>query len=243
MKHLDLFSGIGGFALAAQWNGLETIALCEINEYCQRVLQRHWPGVPIIGDIREHDWEQWRRTSGDVFLLTGGFPCQPFSIAGKRRGSGDDRHLWPAMRDVIRDVRPTWCLCENVPGIINMELDAVLADLACLGYAAQPLVVPACAVEADHERGRVWIVAHADGAGLQKSWERRASEKAQGGFAFEPTIAGFPRREAYPDLLRKVHGIPRRMDRIAALGNSIVPQVAAEIIRCIVLAQQPVNNQ
>lgn len=161
MTHLDLFSGIGGFALAAKRVGIETIGFCEIDPYASAVLRKHWPGVTNYGDIRNV-----RGIRAD--LVTGGFPCQPFSEAGKRRGAADDRHLWPQMLRVIKGARPTWVLGENVPGIINMELDQVLLELADIGYTAWPLVIPALAVDADHMRKRVWILAHANRSGRKR---------------------------------------------------------------------------
>jgi len=154
--HLDLFSGIGGFALAANAAGYKTIGFSEIEPYACKILKRHWPDVPNYGDIRNVRGIRCE-------LLTGGFPCQPFSLAGKQRGAKDDRHLWPEMCRVIAEARPSWVLGENVPGIIGMELDNVLADLEHLGYACWPIVVPACAVDARHRRDRVWIVAYAAG--------------------------------------------------------------------------------
>lgn len=159
MRHLDLFSGIGGFALAARWTGkIETVQFVEIEPFCQAVLRKHWPDVPIHGDIKTFDAKQY---AGTIDLLTGGFPCQPFSVAGKRQGKGDDRHLWPAMLEVIKTVGPRWILGENVAGIVQMELDAVLSDLEGEGYECQALVIPACALDAPHRRDRVWVVAHA----------------------------------------------------------------------------------
>jgi DNA (cytosine-5)-methyltransferase 1 len=168
--HLDLFSGIGGFALSAQAAGYQTIGFSEIEPYACKVLKRHWPDVPNFGDIRNV-----RNVRAD--LVTGGFPCQPFSVAGKRGGSKDDRHLWPEMCRVIAETRPVWVLGENVPGIINMELDSVLSDLENLGYTAWPLVIPACAVDARHRRDRVWIVAHSESrvSGEPETRDRRES--------------------------------------------------------------------
>jgi len=158
MKHIDLFSGIGGFALAAHWAGYRTEVFCEQDPFCQQVLRRHWPAVPVVPDIRDFDGSAYRGAD----LLTGGFPCQPFSTAGKRRGDQDDRFLWPEMLRVISEARPHWCLLENVAGIISMALDDVLSDLENEGYATQAFVLPACAVNAPHKRDRVWIVAHTD---------------------------------------------------------------------------------
>jgi len=163
--HLDLFSGIGGFALAAKWNGYRTVGFCDNEPYAQAVLKKHWPEVPCHKDIREVRGELY----AGVTLLTGGFPCQPFSNAGKQRGKNDDRYLWPEMLRVIREARPTWIIGENVAGIVNMELDQVCADLEGQGYEVEPIIVPACAVDAPHRRDRVWIVGHSKLNGLTAS--------------------------------------------------------------------------
>jgi len=155
--HLDLFSGIGGFALAAQWAGFRTIGFCEIDKYCQKVLAKNFGNeIPIWNDIRDVGFTDWGIPNCD--LITGGFPCQPFSVAGKRRGAADDRAIWPEMFRVISEARPAWVLGENVPGIIPMELDNVLSDLEGIGYATRAFVIPACAVDARHRRDRLWVV-------------------------------------------------------------------------------------
>ena len=159
MRVLDLFSGIGGFSLGLESVGMQTVAFCEQDKFCQKVLNKHWPDVPIHEDITKLDGRAYRDT---VELICGGFPCQPFSVAGKQRGSEDDRALWPQMLRVIREVQPTWVIGENVTGIINMELDNVLSDLEAEGYSCQTFVIPACAVDAQHRRDRVWVVAHAE---------------------------------------------------------------------------------
>jgi DNA (cytosine-5)-methyltransferase 1 len=170
LTHLDLFSGIGGFALAARMTGsIETVAFCEREDYAQRVLKKHWPDVPICDDIHTLKGNNY----GPIDLITGGFPCQPYSLAGKRGGNDDDRALWPQMLRVIREARPTWVIGENVPGIISLALDGVLADLECEGYACETFAIPACAVDAKHRRNRVWIVAHCqkflrDGGGIEQ---------------------------------------------------------------------------
>ena len=153
--HLDLFSGIGGFALAAGWAGYRTVGFCEVEDYPRRILSKRFSGVPIHGDIRELDGSDYQ----GVTLITGGYPCQPFSQAGKRQGAADDRHLWPEMLRVVKQARPAWVLAENVAGHITLGLDEVLADLEGEGYAARAVVIPACAVDAPHRRDRVWIVA------------------------------------------------------------------------------------
>jgi len=163
--HLDLFSGIGGFALAAKWNGYRTVGFCDNEPYAQAVLKKHWPEVPCHKDIREVRGELY----AGVTLLTGGFPCQPFSVAGKQRGKDDNRYLWPEMLRVIQEARPTWIIGENVAGIVNLALDQVCADLEGQGYEVEPIIVPACAVDAPHRRDRVWIVGHSKLDGLTAS--------------------------------------------------------------------------
>jgi len=167
VRALDLFSGIGGIALAAEWAGIETAAFCEIEPYCRRVLSRHWPGVPIYEDVRELTRERLERDGviddvRTIDIVLGGYPCQPFSVAGKRRGAEDDRHLWPEMFRLVRELRPAWVLGENVAGHVHLGLDDVLADLESEGYTCRAFLIPACAVGAPHRRERVFIVAHAD---------------------------------------------------------------------------------
>jgi len=168
---LDLFSGIGGISLGLESVGYKTIGFCESDDYCSRVLRRHWRDVPIHPDVRELDGRQYKDTAQ---LVAGGFPCQPFSVAGQRGGSDDDRNLWPEMFRVIREVEPTWCLIENVPGIVWMELDRVLADLEDEGYACQAFDIPAAAVDANHIRARIWIVAYSDSNAIRQRPERPA---------------------------------------------------------------------
>jgi len=163
MRVLDLFSGIGGFSLGLERAGMETVAFCEYDEKCRQVLKKHWPDVPQYNDVRTLTKEQLDNDGiTDIGLVCGGYPCQPFSTAGKRQGEADDRHLWPELFRLVQEIRPTWVLCENVAGHISMGLDSVLADLESEGYSSQPLVIPACAVGAYHRRDRVWILAHSD---------------------------------------------------------------------------------
>jgi len=169
--HIDLFSGVGGFALASNAAGFESRVFCESDPYCCKVLKRHWPDVPIIPDIRDFDGTRWRGAD----LLTGGFPCQPFSVCGERRGEEDDRHLWPEMFRVIKEARPDFVLAENVAGLINMALDDVLSQLEGEGYSTGTVVLPACAVNAPHRRDRVWILAHADSIRCEHPLERQDS--------------------------------------------------------------------
>ena len=153
------------------------MGFCEIEPYCQKVLRKHWPDVPIYDDVRELKGE----TVGPVDIITGGYPCQPFSVAGKRRGEADDRHLWPEFARLIRELRPRWVLGENVAGHINMGLDEVLADLEGLGYRWEAFVIPACAVDAPHRRFRVWIVANriSSGVGANAGAQSRTEEERE----------------------------------------------------------------
>jgi len=175
MRVLDLFSGIGGFSLGLTRAGMRTTAFCEIEEYPRSILRRHWPDVPIFSDVRKLHATDLPEA---VDLICGGYPCQPFSVAGKRQGQDDDRHLWPEIVRLIRELdattgKPTWCIFENVAGHVSMGLDQVLLDLEAEGYAAWPFIVPACAVNAPHRRDRVWIVAHASRQLLNRSGNTR----------------------------------------------------------------------
>lgn len=192
LTHIDLFSGIGGFSLAARWAGIQTVQFVEIDKFCQQVLRKNFPGIPIHDDIKTFDGTKYP----NVFLLTGGFPCQPFSCAGKQRGTDDNRYLWPEMLRVISEVRPCWIIGENVAGINSLfqydsfsemegkeyltpedakadfkgisertgtnSLWVVLDDLEKIGYSVQTCIIPACAVNAPHRRDRVWIVANSE---------------------------------------------------------------------------------
>jgi site-specific DNA-cytosine methylase len=162
IRHLDLFSGIGGFALAARATGIvETVGFCEIDPFNRRTLARHWPGVPQHDDITTLTGDALSRF-GRIDFITGGFPCQPFSYAGVRRGAADDRHLWPHLRRVLDEARPSVFLGENVVGLVTLGFDTVAADLEADGYAWGAVIVPAAAVNALHRRDRIWIMAHAD---------------------------------------------------------------------------------
>ena len=162
MQVLDLFSGIGGFSLGLKRAGMETIGFCEIDPFCRKVLAKHWPDVTVHTDIRGLNGKDYK---GRADVICGGFPCQPFSQAGKRRGTEDDRHLWPEMLRIISEVRPTWVIGENVIGFVKMELDSVLSDLEREGYQTRAFIIPACGIDAPHKRDRVWIIAHANSEG------------------------------------------------------------------------------
>ncbi len=162
MRVGNLFNGIGGFALAAHWMGWENIMHCEIDPFCNKVMNYHFPNSVQHEDIRTTDFAIWR---GKLDLITGGFPCQPYSTAGKRKGKEDDRHLWPQMLRAIREIQPGWIVGENVRGLTNwnggLVFDEVQADLEAEGYEVLPFLLPACAVNAPHRRDRIWFIAYA----------------------------------------------------------------------------------
>jgi DNA (cytosine-5)-methyltransferase 1 len=236
MKVLDLFSGIGGFSLAARQAGFETVGFCEIDPFCRKVLAKHWPNVPIWPDVRTMEFE------GDVDIITGGIPCQPFSIAGKKRGRNDSRHLWPEMYRLIAELKPRFVLIENVAGFVELELDNVLDDLELQGYETQSFIIPACAAGAPHRRERLWIIAHANGVRrthgrcdrqeryVQTDIDRDVSALQSIWSQFQPiawaayeTDEWLQRNASHG---RGDNGIPDRLDRVKALGTAIVPQVA-----------------
>ena len=167
LTHLSLFSGIGGLDLAAEWAGIQTVGQCEWAEYPAKVLEKHWPNVPRWKDIRTLTGDSFYERTGrrTVDIISGGFPCQPFSVAGKQRGKEDDRYLWPEMVRVIKELRPTWVVGENVAGIVRMALADILSELEACGYQTRTFLVPACAIGARHRRYRVAIVAHSDSGG------------------------------------------------------------------------------
>lgn len=157
LTHIDLFTGIGGFVLACEWAGIKTEVFCEYDKRCQEFLQRTYPGVPLVSDVREFDGTRWRGR----FLLTGGVPCQPASRAGKQRGKDDVRWLWLEAIRVIGEAKPSWCLLENPPGIGDVGLKGILNDMESQGYEVRVFGIPACAVGSPQLRNRYWLVANA----------------------------------------------------------------------------------
>ena len=323
MNHIDLFSGIGGFAYAAQqvWGDeYHNMLFCDNNIFCQEVLKKNFGKDSLIyGDIKELTRErfiadtecmrelqsergkqnEWRRIGYEIDLLTGGFPCQPFSQAGKRKGASDDRYLWPEMLRVIQDFKPTWVIAENVLGILTIEgglvFESVCLDLEGEGYEVQPFIIPAVAKNAPHRRDRVWIVAHrndtrsrtlTDGVDKDRQKENEgrqeqpfggidgqssnapdtAGERLQGHLCEQGKIgcdarpssksgSGFSDWERNwlevatefcgvdDGLPAELHGLKlskarHRVERLKALGNSIVPQVAMEIMKAIQEAER-----
>lgn len=184
MNHGSLFSGIGGFDLAAQWMGWKNVFQVEIDSYCQRVLQKNFPNVARYGDIKEFDGTKYR---GAIDVISGGFPCQPFSRAGRQQGEEDNRYLWPEMLRVINEVKPKFVVGENVAGIVNLALDEVCSSLEDSGYKIEIFNIPACAVGADHIRERIWILAYSGSDSISQcllnwngqqieEWDKRKKE-------------------------------------------------------------------
>jgi len=279
LRVLDLFSGIGGFSLGLErTGGFETVAFCEYEPFPRAVLAKHWPNVPCFPDVRTLKGSD---IDGPVDVICGGYPCQPFSSAGKRRGKEDDRHLWPEFSRLVAQLRPSWVIGENVAGHISMGLDDVLSDLEGQGYACRTFVIPACAVGALHRRDRCWTVAHA--AQLQRNGGEHYdsghsegtrtvqdvsklrnrngdqnvanadSQRPQGrsktrdagsqwkGCNQQPQRCADLPRAAWlpePDVGRVANGVSRRVDRLKALGNAVVPQVPEMIGYAILQAEK-----
>jgi DNA (cytosine-5)-methyltransferase 1 len=188
MRHGSLFSGIGGFDLASEWMGWENVFHCEWNEFGQKVLNYYWPKAISYHDITKTDFSIHR---GTIDIITGGFPCQPYSMAGKRKGKEDERHLWPEMLRAIREIQPTWVVGENVLGLVNWDgglvFHEVQADLEAQGYEVQPYVLPAASVNAPHRRDRVWFVAYSKScADSRKSRKLSNEAKEENGGWIEP---------------------------------------------------------
>lgn len=180
MTHGSLFSGIGGFDLAAEWMGWENVFSCEKDDKANEVLKKNFPNVTHHRDIYKLDGKQYE---GQVDVITGGFPCQPFSIAGKRKGRGDDRYLWPEMLRIIKEVKPSYVVGENVFGLVNMEngrtLDDICSSLENEGYTVESFIIPACAVQAWHRRDRIWIIAYANNGNERRTSRRFQSKDGQ----------------------------------------------------------------
>ena len=308
-KHLDLFSGIGGFSLGLEaTGGFETVAFCEIEKFPRKILKKHWPNVKQYKDIKELTNGQLE-TDGiiPIDIITGGYPCQPFSVAGSQRGEKDKRHLWPEMFRLVKECKPTWVIGENVSGHIKLGLDTVLEDLESEGYSTRAFSISASSVGANHKRERVWIVGHSQHNGSSSSTKsrsfketsdnnqegkneagelagagrsnggadvedtrrtlrqgslfetenenetgkenadqfERSSETSRNGISYtngtgsqglgterelresqeERQISWERWWEFEPDVGRVAHGVPKRVDRLKGLGNSLVPAI------------------
>tara|TARA_B100000575_G_scaffold294233_1_gene308824 strand:- start:450 stop:1271 length:822 start_codon:yes stop_codon:yes gene_type:complete len=267
MRLLDLFSGIGGFSYAAEKlvGGYETVAFCEQDEFCQKVLRKHWKDVPIYDDVRTIDAARL----GRIDIVAGGFPCQAVSQAGLQKATEDDRWLWDEMLRIIQDCKPRWVIGENVVGLININegvlFEQVQTDLEKEGYSVQSVVIPACAKNAPHRRDRVWIVSNSNSHrsktrlsgqdkgqignteksinrdNRQRGWETihdRATQRKMG-YLDDGISKGLLRHfDREPEHIPRVTtGEKDRSKKLRSLGNSIVPQVAAEIFNAIKVAE------
>jgi len=232
---LDLFSGIGGFSYGLELasSKFKTVQFVEVNEYCRRIIQLRWPGVPVHDDIKT-----FTARPGEYDLVTAGWPCQPWSKAGKQLGAEDDRDLWPEVRRLIKAARPQWFLGENVRAIVEapMGLDRCLSDLEDIGYDTRAFIVPALGVDARHIRDRLFVTAcrmadaRAPGLPLPQQGKLPVAQRDE-----ERRTAPQPHWwPAEPNVCRVAYGLPRRVDRLRSLGNSVVPQVVAQFGRAII---------
>jgi DNA (cytosine-5)-methyltransferase 1 len=263
----SLFSGIGGLDLGLERAGFKVIWQSEIDDYCNKVLKKHWPEVPNHGNIKDIDWSTIERPN----VICGGYPCQPFSLAGRRQGTDDPRHLWPWVRTAISELRPDYAVLENVRGHLTMGGIEVIGELAEIGYDAEWRIVSAAGLGAPHRRDRLIIVAYPNDArgrtpergtnivGAQEVQERQnvAQFRVSGrgtnvadtagtgleravGSVFKGHGKGFTNGgwwQVEPDVGRVVNGVSHRVDRLRGLGNAVVPQVAEYIGRLIMAAE------
>lgn len=240
MTHASLFSGIGGFDLAAEWAGWQTLFNCEIDEWSRNILKYYWPNAKQNTDIRTTDFTVWR---GRIDVLSGGFPCQPFSQAGKRRGTEDERHLWPEMLRAIREILPRWIVGENVRGIVNWQdglvFEQVCSDLENEGYKVQPYLLPITAVNGHIERYRCWFIAHADSFGLCKAqvFGRTASRIEVQPECEMPTLEAVISHDFRSESHKYgiVDGVPVGLDEcsIKGYGNAVSPVLVYRIFDTI----------
>lgn len=246
MKSIELFAGIGGIALAAEWAGIETVAFCEREHFCKKVLNKHWPNVPVFDDVRTLNRKVLEDQGviahgGSVDIISGGYPCQPFSSPGKRKGENDDRNLWPEVKRLLKEIRPTWFVGENVAGHIALGLDTVLYDLENIGYSWESFVIPAAAVGANHERFRVFIVAYSNSKSEFQTHTTIGSigniRNTRENFTWSTRreISGIHWKTHQPAVCRMDDGISRKLDkdRLIALGNAVVPHQIYPILYSI----------
>ena len=251
MKHGSLFSGIGGFDLAAEWMGWENIFHCEWMPFPRQILKYYWPNSISYENICTTDFTIHR---GKIDLISGGFPCQPYSTAGKRKGKEDERHLWPEMLRAIREIKPRWVVGENVRGLVSwsdgLVFEEVQSDLEAEGYEVQPFLLPACGLNAPHRRDRIWFVAHSLCERYSRSTstrieenERRIIHNENRKHTGENKKTDWNNWPNQPYVLLRDNGFPGGLDNktfstirresIKGAGNAIVPQVALQIFKAI----------
>jgi len=251
LRHGSLFSGIGGFDLAAEWAGWENVFHCEWNPFGQQVLKHYWPNAESFFDINTSDFSKY---ANGIDILTGGFPCQPFSATGQRRGTADQRHLWPRMLEVIKAIQPRYIVGENVYGLVNwskgLVFDQVHSDLEAEGYDVQAYVLPAAGVNAPHRRYRIWFVAYNNATDSNRErLQRRDGQRKKGKnkqknriktfneptkwetFPTKPPVCGG--NDGLPDQLDGITFQCYRLESLKAYGNAIVPQLALQIFNAI----------
>lgn len=246
MRVLDLFSGIGGIALGLHRAGMQTVGFCEIDPYCRRVLAKHWPGVWIHDDVRTLTRELVAERCGSVDLIAGGFPCQDVSNAGKRIGiEGPSSGLWREYARLICDIRPSYVVVENVPGLLTNGLDRVLSDLAACGFDAEWQVLPGGSFGAPFVRERVFVVAYPHGqhGRTRRPWRHTGNAPwllvpGKSRKSADAAATGIGHWADEPGLDRLVCGVPPALDRLRGVGNAVVPAVSEYIGRLILEAIQ-----
>lgn len=245
LRLLDLFSGIGGFSLGLErTGGFKTVAFCEIEPFCRRVLAKHWPEVPCYDDVRTLTADRLSADGIAIDAICGGFPCQDISSAGSRAGlEGEKSGLWRQYARLIGELQPRFVIVENVSDLLHRGLDSVLGALASLGYGSEWHCIPASAVGAPHDRDRVWIVAYPDRDGNREELHigplsRLTSCTSRRDNAYGLDLVENGPWSSMPDILRMDYGLPRELDRIRALGNAVVPQIPEMIGRAILASME-----
>jgi DNA (cytosine-5)-methyltransferase 1 len=246
MNVLDLFSGIGGFSLGLERAGMKTVAFCEIEEYPRKVLAKHWPNIPIYNDVRELTGDRLKQDGISVDVISGGFPCQDISVGHTWREArglqGERSGLWSEIVRLVDDIRPQFLIAENVAALRGRGLTQCLQDLWSVGYDAEWHIIPAAAVGLDHQRERVWIIAYPTGQRIQGLW-------AEGQQITRPLDKEFlsirdsnGQWKVEPDVCRVADGVSRRVDRLKAIGNAVVPQIPELIGRTIMEATHAIRK-
>ena len=265
MTHLSLFTGIGGLDLAAEWAGFETVGQCEWADYPTKVLEKHWPDVPRWRDIHDLSADEFVRRTGrtEVTVISGGFPCQPHSVAGLRKASSDERDLWPEYRRVVSEIRPKWVVAENVRGLLSSEdgrfFRGILRDFSNLGFNVGWCCYRAADVGAIHARKRIAISAHADSKPLQRVFagdcgQKTCREKTPGKWGLdgqwikqregiETVLPMGGTKLIKPLISRSDDGFPRAMDRNKCLGNAVVPQQFYPVFKAIAEVEEEIESE
>lgn len=256
MKSIELFAGVGGISLAAHWAGIETIAFCEQNHFCQKVISKNFPDYPIYDDVCTLTKDKLIadgviEKNGTIDIISGGYPCQPFSLAGKQLGQGDERYLWGEFFRLIKELRPTWVVGENVYGHVNNGMSIVVSDLESQGYQVWPVVLQASDIGAPHKRERIFIVAFnsCSESVLQKDktvntfrseWQAWQTFTWQHWRTFSELHWSVPE----PAVCRMDDGVSKRLDknRLIALGNAVVPNQIYPIFKSIVDVSNQINK-